>query len=99
VSMINILAPGLFNGKQPATDYLDMPASSFGPQKYTIGQTKIFVCPSTRTGSDPRWWEPMAKTGLTCPRFAVPSLGSTYAATMRTAFFEDRRRQRPTPWA
>lgn len=56
-------APGtlVFNGKQPAKDYLDMPTSSFGPQKYTIGATKIFVCPSTRTSSDPRWWDLMAK--------------------------------------
>ena len=60
---IRELTPGtlVFNGKQPAKDYLDMPTSSFGPQKYTIGTTKIFICPSTRTSSDPRWWDLMAK--------------------------------------
>lgn len=60
---IRELAPGtlVFNGKQPAKDYLDMPTAAFGPQKYTIGTTKIFIVPSSKTSSDPRWWELMAK--------------------------------------
>ena len=60
---IREFAPGMlvFNGKQPAKDYLDMPTIVFGPQKHGIGTSKIFVCPSTKTSSDPRWWDLMAK--------------------------------------
>ena len=60
---IRELAPGtvVFNGKQPVKDFLDMPTASFGPQKWTIGTSKCFVCPSTKTSSDPRWWELMTK--------------------------------------
>jgi double-stranded uracil-DNA glycosylase len=60
-------APGMlvFNGKQPAKDYLQMPTIAFGLAPHTIGGTKLFVCPSTRAGAksswDPRWWDVMAK--------------------------------------
>ncbi len=60
-------APGtlVFNGKQPAKDYLDMPTVAYGPQKHGIGGTKIFVCPSTspaaKSSWEPQWWELMAK--------------------------------------
>jgi TDG/mug DNA glycosylase family protein len=60
-------APGMlvFNGKQPAKDYLQMPTVVYGLLPHSIGTTKLFVCPSTKAGAkgswDPRWWEVMAK--------------------------------------
>ena len=59
--------PGMlvFNGKQVAKDYLQMPTVVYGPLPHTIGTVKLFVCPSTTAGAkgswDPRWWELMAK--------------------------------------
>jgi TDG/mug DNA glycosylase family protein len=59
--------PGMlvFNGKQAAKDYFQMPTVVYGLLPATIGTTKLFVCPSTRGGAkgswDPRWWELMAK--------------------------------------
>lgn len=63
---IREFAPGMlvFNGKQPAKDYLDMPTVVYGLLPHSIGTTKLFVCPSTsgtRSSWDPRWWEMMAK--------------------------------------
>ena len=60
-------SPGMlvFNGKQVAKDYLQMPTVVYGLLPHRIGTTKLFVCPSTRGGAksnwDPRWWEVMAK--------------------------------------
>jgi len=60
-------APGMlvFNGKQAAKQYLDMPTVVYGLLPHTIGTTKLFVCPSTSAAAksswDPRWWEMMAK--------------------------------------
>ena len=55
----------VFNGKQVAKDYLQMPTVVYGLLPHTIGATKLFVCPSTSTGPkgswDPRWWDLMAK--------------------------------------
>jgi len=59
--------PGMmvFNGKQVAKDYLNMPTVVYGLLPHSIGTTKLFVCPSTRAGAkanwDPRWWDVMAK--------------------------------------
>lgn len=60
-------APGtlVFNGKQVAKDYLQMPTVVYGLLPHSIGTTKLFVCPSTSAGAkgnwDPRWWDVMAK--------------------------------------
>lgn len=60
-------APGMlvFNGKQVAKDYFQMPTVAFGLLPNSIGTTKLFVCPSTTAGAkgswDPRWWQVMAK--------------------------------------
>ncbi len=60
-------APGMlvFNGKQVAKDYLQMPTVAYGLLPHGIGTTKLFVCPSTKGGAkgswDPRWWDVMAK--------------------------------------
>ncbi len=60
-------APGtlVFNGKQVAKDYLQMPTVAYGLLPHGIGTTKLFVCPSTKGGAkgnwDPRWWDVMAK--------------------------------------
>ena len=54
----------VFNGKQVAKDYLQMPTVAWGLLPHRIGETKIFVCPITRGGAsswDPRWWEMMTK--------------------------------------
>ena len=59
--------PGMlvFNGKQAAKDYLQMPTVVYGLLPHGIGTTKLFVCPSTRGGAksnwDPRWWDVMSK--------------------------------------
>ena len=60
-------SPGMlvFNGKQVAKDYLQMPTVVYGLLPHSIGTTKLFVCPSTKAGAkaswDPRWWDVMAK--------------------------------------
>lgn len=60
-------SPGMlvFNGKQVAKDYLNMPTVAYGLLPHGIGTTKLFVCPSTRAGAkanwDPRWWDVMSK--------------------------------------
>ena len=55
----------VFNGKQAAKDYLQMPTVVYGLLPHKIGTTKLFVCPSTSAGAkgswDPRWWDAMAK--------------------------------------
>jgi hypothetical protein len=55
----------VFNGKKVAKDYFQMPTVVYGLLPNTIGNTKLFVCPSTSAGAkgswDPRWWEVMAK--------------------------------------
>ena len=57
--------PGMlvFNGKQVAKDYFQMPTVAFGLLPNTIGTTKLFVCPGTSGGAtwDKRWWDVMAK--------------------------------------
>ena len=57
--------PGMlvFNGKQVAKDYLQMPTVVYGLLPHSIGTTKLFVCPTTKGGSswDPRWWDVMSK--------------------------------------
>lgn len=58
--------PGMmvFNGKQVAKDYLQMPTVAYGLLPHSIGSTKLFVCPITkgsRSGWDPRWWDVMSK--------------------------------------
>lgn len=64
---IREFAPGMlvFNGKQTAKDYFQMPTVAFGLLPNTIGTTKLFVCPSTKAGAkstwDPRWWDVMSK--------------------------------------
>jgi len=55
----------VFNGKQAAKDYLQMPTVVFGLLPHMIGTTKLFVCPSSKAGAkstwDPRWWDVMSK--------------------------------------
>src|SRR5258708_4341706 len=55
----------VFNGKQVAKDYLQMPTVVYGLLPHKIETTKLFVCPSTSAGAkgswDPRWWDAMAK--------------------------------------
>ena len=64
---IREFAPGMlvFNGKQAAKEYLDMPTVVYGLLPHSIGTTKLFVCPSTSAAAksswDPRWWDMMAK--------------------------------------
>jgi len=59
--------PGMlvFNGKQVAKDYLQMPTVAYGLMPHSIGTTKLFVCPTTKAGAkaswDPRWWDVMSK--------------------------------------
>lgn len=59
--------PGMlvFNGKQVAKDYLQMPTVVYGPLPHLIGTTKLFVRPSAKAAAksnwDPRWWDVMAK--------------------------------------
>jgi TDG/mug DNA glycosylase family protein len=59
--------PGMlvFNGKQVAKDYLQMPTVVYGLLPHSIGTTKLFVCPSTKAGAkanwDQRWWDVMTK--------------------------------------